>query len=285
MSSTRLLFSLLLTATLLHTACRHHTDDSPVVARVHDYELHLSDLHGLVSEGVCPEDSAAIVNNYIEQWIRQTVILTKAEKNINDNFERQLREYKNSLLTYAYEQQIVEQLLDTVVTEAQIGEYYEKHSDEFRLKSAIVKAVYVIAPAKSSALGKLRQIIGKGNFNESDIIELEATARRHDLTGYYDADNWMSFYALQNAVPITTYNEGLYLRQNRTIQLNDDSTAYLVRILDYKITDDIAPLETQSEQIRSIILNHRKIDILNRLQNDLLSEAEENGSVKRYLKP
>ena len=93
----------------------------------------------------------------------------------------------------------------------------------------------------------------------------------------------MPFYTLQGAIPITTYNESLYLRQNRTIQLNDDTTAYLVRILDYKVSDDIAPLEVQSENIRSIILNHRKINILNRLQADLLKEAEKSDNVKRYI--
>ena len=53
--------------------------------------------------------------------------------------------------------------------------------------------------------------------------------------------------------------------------------------LDYKVSDDIAPLEVQSENIRSIILNHRKINILNRLQADLLKEAEKSDNVKRYI--
>lgn len=286
MWSIRSASKLLLITLALLTACRHRqVDDSPVVAKAYGYELHRSDLDGLVGEGVSQEDSIAIVANYVEQWIRQTVILSKAEKNINDNFERQLREYKNSLLTYAYEQHIVNQLLDTTVTEEQISNYYDLHSDEFKLKNTIIKAVYVTAPAKSASVAKMKKIISKHDFDESDIVELEALARRNGFTGYYDADSWMSFYSLQSAVPITTYNESLYLRQNRIIQLNDDTTAYLVRILDYKITDDIAPLETQTDNIRSIILNRRKLDILDRLQSDLLTEAEKSGNVKRYLKP
>ena len=122
----------------------------------------------------------------------------------------------------------------------------------------------------------------KNDFNESDIVDLEATSRRHGLSGYFDADSWMSFFALQGVVPITTYNESLYLRQNRTIQLTDDSTTYLVRIIDYKVTDELSPLELQTDNIRSIILNHRKLDILGHLQADLLDEAEKNGDVKRY---
>ena len=278
----RLLSSLLLLATLV-VGCAHRSDSTPLVATVYGHELHRSDLEGLVGEGVSSEDSAAIISNYVEQWIRQTVILTKAEKNINDNFDRQLQDYKNSLLTYAYEQQIINQLLDTNISNEQIAEYYEQHRGDFHLKNAIVKAVYVMAPTKSPVLPKLKKIISQSNFDESDIVELEETATRNGMTGHYDADSWMPFYTLQGAVPITTYNENLYLKQNRTIVLNDDNTTYLVRILDYKVGDEISPLELQAENIRSILLNHRKLDILNRLQSDLLAEAEKSDNVKRYL--
>ena len=278
----RLLSSLLLLATLV-VGCAHRSDSSPLVATVYGHELHRSDLEGLVGEGVSSEDSAAIISNYVEQWIRQTFILTKAEKNINDNFDRQLQDYKNSLLTYAYEQQIINQLLDTNISNEQIAEYYEQHRGDFHLKNAIVKAVYVMAPTKSPVLPKLKKIISQSNFDESDIVELEETATRNGMTGHYDADSWMPFYTLQGAVPITTYNENLYLKQNRTIVLNDDNTTYLVRILDYKVGDEISPLELQAENIRSILLNHRKLDILNRLQSDLLAEAEKSDNVKRYL--
>ena len=268
---------------MLLTACHRQVDDSPVVARAYNYELRQSDLAGLVGEGVSAEDSAAIVANYVEQWIRQAVILTKAEKNITDNFERQLREYKNSMLTYAYEQKIVNQLLDTNVTDEQIRDYYDQHNEDFRLTSTIVKAVYVTAPVKSPAVPKIKNILNKKPFDETTIVELESTATRYGLNGHYDGETWMPFYTLQGAVPVTTYNESLYLKQNRTIYINDDTTAYMVRILDYKVSDDVAPLEVQSDNIRSIILNHRKLDILDRLQSDLLKEAEKGDHVKRYI--
>jgi hypothetical protein len=112
---------------------------------------------------------------------------------------------------------------------------------------------------------------------------LEETATRNGLTGFYDIDSWIPFYTLQGSVPITTYNENLYLKQNHTIVLSDDSVTYLVRIVDYKISDETSPLELQQENIRSILLNHRKLDILSRLQSDLLAEAEKSDNVKRYL--
>ena len=43
----------------------------------------------------------------------------------------------------------------------------------------------------------------------------------------------------------------------------------------------MSPIELQRDNIRAIIINHRKIEILSKLRSDLLKEAEEGGHVKR----
>ncbi len=281
MLSRRLLFSLPVAALLLLSACRHDVEQTPLVARVYDHELRKADLDGLVGQGVSAEDSMAIVDNYVDQWVRQMVILSKAEKNVKDDFSRQLGEYRNSLLIYAYEQQILNQLLDTVVTEAQIADYYNGHQEQFQLKNSIVKVAYVVAPKKTAVDPKLRTLVNKNIFLDEDVMDLELLASRHGFQGYYDVNSWMPFYSLQSVVPIVTYNENLFLRQNRSIVISDDSLTYYVRIIDYKMSDEVSPLELQHDNIRAIILNHRKIETLSKLQADLLSEAEKGGQVKR----
>lgn len=283
MLSTRLNISLLLLGLLAFAGCRK-TDDSPVVARVYDHELHRSDLVGIVPEGISSDDSATIINNYIDQWVRQTVVLAKAEKNVKQDFTHQLGEYRNSLLTYAYERQIVDQLLDTVVTPAQIREYYDNHRGDFLLKNSIVKAVYVIAPKRSNAVPALKNIINKRQFSDAEVVDMEQLATRHGLQGYYDSDTWIPFYTLQSAVPITTYNESLYLRQNNTIVLSDDSLTYFVRILDYKVTDELSPLDMQKQAISSIIVNRRKVELLDKMQSDLMAEAEKGNHIEILIK-
>lgn len=287
MWSTKSVFSLLLAAGMtacLAVGCHQEVDESPVVARVYDHELHQSDLVGIVGEGVTPEDSVAIVDNYIDQWVRQTVMLCKAEKNVEADFSRQMSEYHNSLLTYAYEQQILNQLLDTHVTDDKIAEYYEGHQEQFQLKSSIVKVVYVTAPKKHSSDAKLKKLVTKSTFGDNEIVELEEQAARSRLQGYFEADVWLPFHTLQTTVPVTTYNEDLFLKQHRSIVLDDDSLTYYVRILDYKVSDEVSPLELQRENIRAIILNHRKIELLAKLQADLMKEAEKGGHVKRNVR-
>lgn len=282
MSLTRFAISLIWGCLLL-AGCHTDGDDSPVVARVYDRELHRSDLEGLVPAGLPVDDSLAVVRNYVDQWVLQVVILSKAEKNVKNDFSHELQEYKNNLLAYAYERQIVDQLLDTLVTDGQIQAYYSQHRSDFLLKSSIVKAVYVRAPLKAPAVAKLKKIVQRTTFNESDILELEETASRNGFAGFYDAESWIPFFTLQTAVPITAYNEQLFLKQHRSITLTDDSLFYAARILDYKVTDEVSPLEMQKDNIRAIILNHRTMEILARLHADLMKEAEEDGKVKKIV--
>lgn len=281
MPSARFAISFLTLVLVLVTACSRKAEEVPVLVSVYDQQLLASDIEGLVPEGISPEDSVAIVDAYIDQWIRQAVILEKASKNVTDNFECELREYKNNLLVYTYEHQIINQLMDTNVTDKQIEDYYSQHRTDFTLKNSIVKAVYVVAPVNAPAVAKLKKIVARGTFTEKDIIELEETASHNGFSGYYDAETWIPFYTLQTVVPVTTYNENLFLKQHRTITLSDDSLFYAARILDYKVTDDISPLDLQRDHIRSILLNHRKVEILDNLRSDLLREAENGGYVKR----
>lgn len=283
MSCATLRYSPLIVLLLAVVGCRNTTDDTPLVAKVYQHELHKSDLSGLIPEGVSPEDSVAIVKNYVEQWIRQTVLLDKAEKNIKEDFSHQLTDYKNSLLTYAYEQQIVNQLLDTNITAEQLSLYYEQHRDEFLLHNAVVRTTYVVVPLKHPALGKLKNMISKSQFSDENVVELEEVATQQGLTGYYDIETWMPFYNLQRAVPIATYNESLFLKQNASVSVSDERFTYLVRIMEYKVSNDPAPLDLVAEDIRALILNHRKLEILNTLQNDLLEEAMQSDNLKRYI--
>ena len=283
MPSRRLICSLLLAAVLL-VSCDRLGDHSLVVASVYDRELLESDLEGLVAAGVSPEDSVTIINNYVDQWIRQQVLLAKAKKNVKDDFARELQEYKNSLTIYAYERQIIDQLLDTNVTREQIEEYYSQHSADFTLKSSIVKSAYVVLPYNSPLLSKFKAIVDRPHFGERDVMEMESLASRNGIHGFFDIDTWQPFYSLQAMVPIATYNDKLFLKSNRSVALTDDTLTYVVRIIDYKVSDEVSPLEVQVDNIRAILLNRRKIELLKSLHADLLKEAETGGHVKRYSK-
>ena len=62
----------------------------------------------------------------------------------------------------------------------------------------------------------------------------------------------------------------------------DDTSAYLARILEFKIVDEISPLSFEYSNIRNIILNKRKIAIIEKMQQDLLRAAEIDNNIEYF---
>lgn len=285
MLSTRLHTSLIFLASLgfiMLAGCGNAVSDDPLLAKVYGHELRMSDVEGLYDEQMSADDSAAVVANYINQWVMQMVLLEKAENNVSRDFQKELQHYKNSLIIYEYEQQIVRQLLDTNVSDQDIEAYYEAHKKDFVLKNSIVKAVYVKLDKGSIHVNKFKRMMQRADFDDSDIVDLQHLAERNAVSGYFDVNTWITFFKLRQEVPISTYNEELYLRNTHNIVIDDGSYVYLARILDYKVTDQISPLELEADNIKTIILNARRHEILQRMQVDLLREAETSGDVELF---
>lgn len=268
---------LIMIVAMMAAAC--HRNDSEMVARAYDNYLYRSDIEGLVAPGTSAEDSIAIVTNYINQWIQQQVVLEKAKRNVGKDFDKELQNYKNSLITYQYEQLIVEQLLDTNVSDAAIAEYYEANAENFVLRSNILRCIYLKLPNGAPCIGHVRRLMNS-TITDETIVDIQEEVAAYAVDFSFDSEKWIPFYTLQTKVPIDTYNEALYLRQNKLVELDDEEFTYLVRILEFKTVDDISPLEFERQNIKEIILNHRKIDIIKNMQRDLLKEANAKGKIE-----
>lgn len=277
--SLHVICSLTLVVTLV--SCRNQgTGD--VVARAYDSYLRTEDIKGVVTKGMSSEDSITVVSNYINQWMQQQVVLHKAEKNVNKDFKEELQNYKNSLVIYEYERMVIEQMLDTNVSDDEIKSYYEVHKDDFILKTNIVKAIYVKVANDSPGLKKLKGLMRRTPMSDDDMVEVQKIAAMYGQDYSFDEERWLPFRTLQSTIPIETYNEVDFLRNNRHVVVNDDNSTYVLEILDYKVVDEVSPLEYEYGRIHTAILNSRKIDAIKNMQRDLLRKAEENKEIERY---
>lgn len=263
-------------------SCNNTPKEKPLL-RVFDNYLYPSDIEGLVKGNMSVEDSLAIIDNYINQWIQQMVVLDKAKNNIDKSFEKELQSYKNSLITYEYEQSIVTQLLDTSVSDAEIQSYYSANKENFTLKNNIVRMMYVKIDKESPSLSKIkRMMFSSREFTEDLLVDIQKLSSIHAQESFFDVQMWLPFSDFQKIIPIETYNEEMYIKQNRNITILDDTSAYLARILEFKIVDEISPLSFEYSNIRNIILNKRKIAIIEKMQQDLLRAAEIDNNIEYF---
>ena len=69
---------------------------------------------------------------------------------------------------------------------------------------------------------------------------------------------------------------------NKYYETNDETYFYALKIFDYKISNEIAPLEWVREDIKKIIINKRKVALSKELEDKIYERAEKNNDFEIY---
>ncbi|GAB4251255.1 MAG: peptidylprolyl isomerase [Vicingaceae bacterium] len=256
--------------------------EDPLV-KVYEYNLYPSDIYEIVPEGLTKEDSAAFVKSYINNWIKEQVLLYRAELNLKEEqkkFEKQLENYRKSLIIYTYENELLKQKLDTFVSAEEIKEYYENNKNNFELKDDIVKAIYIKVNKSAPNQKKIQKIYASNK--KKDKKELEEFCLQFAEQYYLNDSTWILFEELSQHLPLKIYNPSDFLQKNKNIQLQDSLFNYYLSIKQYKIKNNLSPLSFEIQNIRNIIINKRKLKLLSQLKENLYKEAEEKNKIKIY---
>jgi hypothetical protein len=268
----------------LMVGCKTKNDEK-IIATAFDYSLYQSDIIGIVPKGSTKMDSTTIIKNYINNWIRQKIVLHKAEKNLNSeqkDFAQQIEDYQNSLIIYTYESKLINQLLDTNVSNQEIQNYYNANSDNFQLKDNIIKVNYVKLELKSPLKAKIKNMLFSKKEDVNTKNQLIDICTENAVNFYLDDDAWLLFDDLLKEIPIETYNQEAYLKSNRTIETKDDNFYYLINIKDFKTRESVSPLSFERDNIRNIIINKRKLELIQKMHKEVFDEATKNNDFKIY---
>ncbi|MBL7103095.1 MAG: hypothetical protein ISS18_02100 [Bacteroidales bacterium] len=278
-------FSLLIPVLILLTSCINGPNKSSenILARVYNEYLYESEIKDIVPPGTSVKDSLSIVQNYINNWISQKLFLHKAEKNLLEEdiqFRKQLDEYRNSLIIYQYESKLISQYLDTVVSYVEIEDYYNDNIGNFQLKDNIVKAFYARFESDEPNLAMIRRFFYSNKPESRD--SLEVYIEKYADLYFPDDETWILFDDLLRFVPIKTYNKEAYLQNHLKIELKEDLYIYFVSFSDFKIKEGISPLSFEKENIRRIIINKRKLNIIRHMRDEVYQTALENNDFEIY---
>ena len=236
----------------------------------------IRDLHG--------PDSIAMVQNYINRWAKQELMLLRAESNLSQDarneIANQIEETRANLLIYHYQRQLMRERMDTVVSETALENYYANNERIFLLMSNIVKALFIKLPVGTPNINRIRTL---ARSNEpSNMLELENLCYNY-AEKFDDFDeNWVSFDRLLVELPEEIGNEANFLRQNRFYETRDSLSVYMIVIRDYKLRSSLAPYEYVKDDIRRIIMNSRRFAFIQSLENGIYNEALREKHFKIY---
>ena len=253
------------------------------VARVYDEYLYKTDLIGLVSSGTSAKDSISIVRNFINNWIKQKLVIHTAENNLSSkqkDFEKQLEDYRNSLIVFTYEKELIRQKLDTTISDEEIKTYYNKNQNEFLLKDNIVKVWYVKMPVKSANKITIRNLYKSEAPTMKQL--LEEYCKKYAVNFYIDDTTWLYFNDLLKEIPIKTYNQEDYLKYHRYIEMDDSLYSYFVNIKGFQVKESVSPFSFEKDNVRKIILNKRKLKLVEEMQDGIFREALKNNDFQIF---
>ncbi len=267
---------LYLTLLLLTAGCDvfKQTEDREVVAKVKTHQLYLDDLLSAIPENMTEADSLNFVSGYIESWATQMLLLNKAELNLpqeEKDVADQLEEYRRSLIIYKYQRQLVRQLLDTVVTENQISEYYNNNKDNFELQNNIARGILVKLDKESKDVEKVRKWIR--SKKEEDREQLEEFCIQHAKAYHLNDLVWVPFEELASKIPKTSYLNLNYFSTYNYAHVQDSTAHYLLDVKEIKYKNSVSPIEFEKQNIRNILLNQRKLELIKKLEKDILERA------------
>ncbi len=256
------------------------------VAKVYDKYLYPDDLENVLSNVISEEDSALKVSNYVDLWIKNQLLLKKAELNLQEdllNVEQLLEDYRASLLIYRYKQKFIEQKLDTMLNQEEIEEYYHSHENEFKLSEPVVKGIFIKIPNNAPKLSQVKWLCL--SRNENSKIKLVEYCREH-AADYNDfALQWIKLRHLYEFLPVNfelNQDNDVYFQQNKLIEARDDNYHYFFEIKDYRGVNEISPLNFVQNNIKSILLTKKKIQLINQLERNLYQDALDKGNISVY---
>lgn len=264
------------------TAPEDNTDKP--IARAYDEVLHWSDLRKVVPMDASPEDSAVLAQRYIESWMQQEVYMHMAESNLSADrldLEEQLEKYRRDLVIFNYEQALVDQKLDVNVSEEDIVSYYEGHRSNFELKDNIVRARWfkVNEPDKR-VIRKMEERFLSGDSEK--LHELELWLARSGVTITDRSTSWTPYSQLLAEVPLAQAEADALLKANGSKVLKEGSAAWFVEIIDHRGRNSVSPLDLVRQDIRSILLNQRKLQLIEGMRKNVYKQALDNKDVEIY---
>ncbi|MDK2771285.1 MAG: hypothetical protein KYX68_03500 [Flavobacterium sp.] len=277
---------LIATIILSFVSCEYFKkpQEPKAVARVGDQFLYQEDIQNLVPKGTSKKDSIAIVKAFIDNWATQKILLEAAEKNLNDDqieeFNVLIDQYKTDLYTRAYLEQLVVRQIDTVVSDAQINEYYEANKQFFKNSSELVKLRYINLVKENPKFDKIKTKFS--SFTPKDKKELADLAVQFKSYAFNDSV-WVDINQVYEKLPfINADNKAQYISDGINYQYPDSTTVWLVKVKQVLPKDSPTPLQFVKPTIKQVIINKRKLELIQKLQKEITDDAIKDDKYEIY---
>ena len=273
---------LLITSIACTSQSGNDRKDDKLLVRVYNKPLYLSEMDGMFPESASTNDSLLIINAFVENWIRDALMLYEAERNIplDLNIDKLVRDYRASLIRHNYENIIVSESLDSTVTEEQLLGFYENNKEQYELQTPIIRCHFIKVPMPVENSEQLRKW-WNGRTLE-DLTNLVNYSNQYATAHILEDSTWYKVEDIAAEFPNETITTG-NIRANRDYSVRDQDFQYYFRVFEIKNQKEIAPLSFIEEQARKVILRKRITTLLQEKNEELYEGALKNNDIQIFI--
>lgn len=253
------------------------------VARVYDSYLYRGDLKNTLPKGLSSQDSAQFVNNYINVWAKNQLMVYKAEYNLSarqKDFEERIEKYRQDLLKHSYLQRYTQENLDTTVHDSVIATYFQEHKNDFRLRENILRMRYIIIPNEAPHLEEIKRLFLSDDAGDQSQLRNYSLSYAREFALQDSA--WISFARFSEIIPVEAIDQSGFLEERSVLEFQKKELLYLVEIVDYKLKESVAPLPYISDVIKNVVINQRRLALIDRLEQNLMDDAYKKNEFETY---
>ncbi|MEK9756543.1 MAG: hypothetical protein VW371_05910 [Bacteroidota bacterium] len=246
-------------------------NNNSLIARAGENFLFQDDLPKFNSE----EDSIKRYLNFIESWAKENILydlsLTNLSQSKKNEIDKLVEKFRIDLYINSYKDLIINSRIDSIVDQNDIESYYESNTNNFSLNENLIKYRYLKVPSDNFNLSRIRR-----NFirmNDDDRVFLDSLNFQFADTKLNDT-LWITEREVISSLEfLNQSNKSNYFRANRLFEINSDEYVEYFYVKDLLKSGNIPPLSYLYERIRSIIINQRKIELLQNINNEILKDA------------
>ena len=250
------------------------------VARVGTATLTAAQVRAHVPVGLSLDDSATAAQRYVDQWVREQILVAQAEAALPPEamaFEDEIKAYRNALLLHAFKERYVNERMDSEVSEEEALAFYEANEASFMLTDYAVRVLFINAP-ETAVLDDIREPFAA--LDSTGMIDIERWCVENGAIYGLDGSTWWTLSAFTKEVPMNFYRTESQLSSRRLVDFEADGRHYLVRFIEHALKDEVAPFSAVRNDVTEMILHRRKQQLLLTMEEQLVVKAWAEGLVE-----
>lgn len=254
-----------------------------LVAKINTSSLYTNDLQSIQKANLSKSDSVAFAQNYINKWAKDEVFYQQALNYLTEeelNVDKELEEYKKELVSYKFQTKLINEKLDTTVSSSQIEEYYNANSQNFLLKTNIVKVLYVKTPINIPNIEKLKKLFYSNN--PKDAEQLKSICIQYANNYFMNDNTWLMYDDLKKEIYQLKDVPDYSIQNGKSFEFTDATSLYFLKIIEIKSKNTLSPLTFEKTNIKNMLINQRKQQLINSIKKDFFDKAKTNKELEIY---